>query len=58
MENSDGTVVLSEPPKEVERDEGTSVLGANTDYEGTMVLSGGEGTMLLSGEEGTTVLSG
>ena len=51
VDNSGGTVVLSEPSGEPGWDEGTSVLGVGQDFEGTTLLSEeDEGTTLLNEE--------
>ena len=49
VDNSGGTVVLSEPSPDHGWDEGTSVLGAEPDFEGT--------TLLAEEDEGTTLLN-
>ena len=49
MDESGGTVVLSQDMVEPENDEGTTVLGVQTGDEGT--------TILVAEDEGTTLLA-
>ncbi len=58
LDETGGTVVLSQDLLEPESEEETTVLGVQTEDEGTTLLGEEEGTTLLSEEdEGTTLLT-
>lgn len=53
VDEAGGTVVLNDSTYDSRAEEGTTVLGTNSDYEGTTLLTEeDEGTTLLTGESG------